>query len=156
MNDRSELITTSFNYLVDTYGFTVKMKEFDPMSMGNAIVVYNSKYVSIEIVIDRGQVLISIGKADMPRNTWFDITDVVSFFAQDIVVYEFIEKNKERTQEQAVMMQLDHLSIILQKYCSPILGGNLNSFPNIERIEKNRQNEMLKKFTRGEKNNKRN
>ncbi len=67
MNQHSfiERVRTSFQYLIDDYGFSVKDERYDPQSFGNSLVEFRSKETAIRLVLDRGQVLIDLGPTSM-------------------------------------------------------------------------------------------
>ncbi len=149
MNDRSDLIVQHFRYLIDEYDFKIEQKEFDPSAMGNAIVIFNSIKIGVEIVIDRDQVLISIGNRSDPRREWFEFSDVVKYFAPSMNnVYDFPEKTPDITWDEVVETQLTRLAVILRESCKPLLRGESLARTEIKKIEKERVDKMFGKFLR--------
>jgi hypothetical protein len=148
MNDRSDLIVQCFRYLIDEYGFKVERKEFDPNTMGNAVVIFKSTKIGIEIVIDRDQALISIGDQSDPRKLWFEFGDVVQFFAPFIDnVYDFPEETPETGNwDEIVEAQLNRLAAILRQYCEPLLTGEPLMKTEIKKVEEKRVAEMFKRY----------
>lgn len=150
MNDRADLIVQHFNYLVDEYGFRIERKEFNPGAMGDAIVVFTSANLGIEIVIDRNQVLLRIGDQSDPRGAWFEFSDVVKHFAPSLDnVYDAPEKTPERTWDDVVEAQLAKLALVLRESCTPLLRGESLAKTEIKKIEKKRVNQRFGKFFRG-------
>lgn len=150
MRDRAELIVQYFDYLTNEYRFHIERKEFDPQAMGNAVVVFKSLKFGIEIVIDRNQALISIGEQLDPRMQWFELSDVVKYYAPyEEGVYVFPDKTPENTWDDVVEIQLRRLSTILRQYCEPLLKGESWMKEEIKKIEKKRAGEILKKFGQG-------
>ena len=153
MSDRADLIVQHFGYLINDYGFRIERKEFDPQTMGNAVVVFKSSKFGIEIVIDRNQVLISIGEQLDPRMQWFEFSDVVKYYAPDAeAVYVFPDKTAENTWDEVVEIQLRRLATILRQYCELLLKGESWMKEEIKKIEKKRASEILKKFGQGSAN----
>ncbi len=150
MKDRADLIVQYFRYLVDEYGFKIEQKEFDPSAMGNAIVIFKSEKIGIEVVIDRDQVLISIGDQSDPRKEWFEFSDVVKYSFPSIEnVYNFTEKTADSTWDDAVESQLHRLSVMLLQYCEPLLKGKPLMRAEIKKIEEERVARMFGKFQKG-------
>lgn len=147
MDDRSDLIAKYFAYLVQEYGFHIERKEFDSQAMGNAVVVLKSSSIGIEIVVDRNQVLMSIGNLLDTRKQWFEFTDVVKYYAPSVDnVYIFPEKTHENTWDEIVESQLSRLATILRQYCEPLLIGKFWRKEEIEKIQENRKAELLRKL----------
>ena len=125
MDDRTDWIIQSFRYLIDEYGFHVDEKEFSPQMMGNAYVLFKSSKIGIEVVIDRNQVLISVGEQSEPRDKWFEFGDVLKYFAPSEVEYVFYERTDDMTWDEAVKAQLSRTSILLNRTCAPIIEGEI-------------------------------
>lgn len=147
MKNRVDLIIKNFDYLISQYNFHVDQKEFDPQTMGNAVVIFKSQNIGIEIVVDRDQVLISIGNQIDTREKWFDFSDVIKYYAPHIEkAYIFTEKTIETTWDDAVETQLVRLSVILRQYCESVLKGDGWAKEEIKKNEEKRKLEMIKKF----------
>jgi hypothetical protein len=144
MSDRAELIVQCFAYLVNDYGFHIEKKEFAEYAMGNAVVVYKSSLVGIEIAVDRGQVLISMGdQADQLRE-WFEFSDVLKYYDPSVEkAYILPEKTPEKTWDDVIEDQIKRLAIILRQYCEPFLKGDLSGGEQIKQIEKKRTAELF-------------
>ena len=138
-----ELIKEYFKFL-EKYGFSISRKKYSPEIMGNAEVIYQSPSVSVKIVIDRGQVLINIGKVSWLEKDWFEYSDVVSFFAPGEDAYIFPEEadNSQYTLE----IQLKRVASMLEKYCRKMLEGDFSMQNQIKEIETKRINKMLSSF----------
>lgn len=149
MSDRSDLIVTYFDFLIKEYDFRIARKEFDPETMGNAVVVFKSLKFGIEITIDRNQVLLSIGEHLDSRLDWFELTDVLKYYAPNIDsndVYFFPEKTQENTWEEIVTIQLGRMALLFRQNCGPVLKGEGWEKDKLREIEKERKAEMLKNF----------
>lgn len=144
MIDRADLIVKYFNYLVSEYGFRIEQKEFAPEVMGNAVVVFKSPTVGVEIVVDRDQVLVSMGDQKELRRQWFEFSDVLKHFAPSIKeAYIFPEKTSENTWNEVVEIQMRRLADILRQYCEPFLKGDLSGKEQIKQIEEKRTAELF-------------
>lgn len=147
MNDRAIMIRKYFYYLIEDYGFSVERMEFDPQAMGNAVLIFISSWLGIEIVVDRNQVLLSIGEHRAPREQWFEFLDVVKYFAPcENIEYIFPEKTSNNTWDEVVEIQLARLADILQRYCKPLLNGESLRITEIKKIEQKRVSELEGKF----------
>jgi hypothetical protein len=156
MTDNSDLILQYFGYLITDFYFHVEAKRFEPQVMGNALVMYKSSSVGIEIVIDRSQVLIALGDKMDSREKWFEYSDVLHYFSPSEVAYPDLSKLfKEKranhdsnadTWDEVLEFQLNRLAVMLRQYCEPILKGDLSMKKEIKEIENKRVTEMLKRF----------
>jgi hypothetical protein len=144
MTNRSDLIVQYFGFLVSEYEFRIEEKEFSPQAMGNAVVVFMSSAVGVEIVVDRDQVLIRMGSKKDQRKLWFEFSDVLKYFAPSIEkAYIFPEKTLENTGDEIVESQIKRLSSILRQHCEPFLKGDLSSKNRIKLFEEKRTAELL-------------
>ena len=125
MSDRTDWIIQYFGFLVNDYGFRVEEKEFTPQMMENAYVLFTSLKTGIEVVIDRNQVLISMGDKSEAKEFWFEFSDVLRYFAPSEVPYIFYERTDDMTWDEAVKAQLSRTSILLRCFCEPMLKGEL-------------------------------
>jgi hypothetical protein len=122
---------------------------YDPEMMGNAIVVFKSSKAGIDVVIDRNQVLMTLGDPMESRNEWFEFSNVLKYFAPSLEsAYVFTEKTVENTWDEVIETQLDRLALILRQYCEPILRGDLSMKEEIKKIQENRKAESLAKLRR--------
>lgn len=148
MIDHADLITQYFDYLVNEYGFHIERKEFAPETMGNAIVVFKSSVVGIEIVLDRDFVSICMGDQADPRRQWFEFTDILKYFAPSIEkAYIFPEKTSGNTWDEIVNSQMSRLAKVLRQYCEPFIKGDLSGKEQIKRIEEERTAELHEYLT---------
>jgi hypothetical protein len=107
-----------FSFLNDL-GFTIKEKEeVDPKAMGNGFFVFISSSAGIEIVLDRGQVLMEIGKASQDRKEWIDWSIISSVYSPTEKAYDF---------ELDIDSQVKRLSELLRKYCLGLLKGDFSN-----------------------------
>ena len=146
MLNHDDLIIRHFKFLMDEYGYHIEEKEFSPEAMGNAYVTFKSELIGIEIVIDRNQVLVTIGDQLQPRAEWFEFTDTLKYFAPLEIPYEFGEKTGANTWEDVIEFQLSRLATIFRQYCDPLLKGDLSMKAEIQLIEDKRVDEMLKRY----------
>jgi hypothetical protein len=144
MKDNSELIIQNLGFLTDVYNFRISRQEFDITAMGNAIVVFSSSKYNIEIVIDRNQVLISIGESKDNRDNWFEFVDVMKYYApHETDIYQFPEKTKFITTEDIITSQLTRLAQLIRHNCEPILLGKNWNKVELKKIEGNRTAEFM-------------
>jgi hypothetical protein len=149
MSNHADLIIHYFSYLVSDYGFRVEQREFDLATMGNAFVIFKSSRIGIEIVIDRNQVLLTLGDQMDSRKDWFEFSNVLRYFAPLLEnAYIFTEKTDNISWDEAVEIQLNRLASILRQYCEPLLNGDFSMRAGIEKIQKNRKTELLEEFNK--------
>ncbi|MBV6396395.1 MAG: hypothetical protein HFACDABA_01993 [Anaerolineales bacterium] len=147
MINRAELIIQHFDYLTDKYGFRVERKEFYPDAMGNAVVIFKSPVIGIEVVIDRNQALIRIGDQSEELGKWFEFSNVLSYFAPSLEkAYVFTEKTENNTWDQVVETQLKRLAEILLDCCESLLRGDLSGKERIKKIEHNRKIQLIEEL----------
>jgi hypothetical protein len=143
-----EIIKRYFKYLTDEYAFLIEREGYSPEAMGNAYIVFTSKLIAIRVVVDRGQVLIDIGKVALPEKEWFEFTDVIHYFNPGIKkVYAFSGVPLEK-QNFTIEAQVKHVSLILRQYCEPLLIGDFSMEDQIKEIERKRAKEMLEHFNK--------
>jgi hypothetical protein len=142
----SSLVRQHFRYLTDEYGFSITHDEYFPEHMGNADMVFMSPQIGIEIVLDRGQVLIDIGSVLQTRKEWFEFSDVIHFFASEIEpVYIFPQDFANY--QAAIESQVSRLAQLMRQYCEPLIRGDLSMQSGIRKIEHNRVARILEHFS---------
>ena len=92
----AEIISTNYQSLMDEYGFSIVREVFSPEIMGNVELILMSPMTGIKVVVDRNQVLVNIGDSSNPEDEWFELSDVVHFYAPTFLdVYIFPNKFPE-------------------------------------------------------------
>lgn len=110
-------VNTYFSFL-KSYGFSViEKEEVNTGAFGNGYFVFVSDAVGIEIVLDRGQVLMKIGKSVQDRQDWLEWTVVIAAYAPEVKAYDF---------ELDIDAQVGRISELLQRYCAKLLEGDFN------------------------------
>jgi len=147
MKDRADLIVKYFDYLTKNYNFNIVRKEFDHQAMGNAVVIFSSLPIEIEVVIDRDQAFIRISSKTDLKKEWFNFADIAKYYAPLLPeVYVFLDKTMNNSWDDVVEYQLQKLSQILDEYCKPILKGEFLAQAEIRKIEAERTKGLFKKF----------
>ncbi len=132
----SNAINKYFNFLFD-YGFSVYEKEEYSTAFGNGYYRFKSNITGIEIVLDRGQVLMVIGKILQERRDWLEWSLILKVYAPNIKPYDF---------EISVESQVKRISELLQQYCVTLLSGDFSDERLIAGIEDERGKQFLKRF----------
>lgn len=145
MMNNQDIIKTQFKKFSEKYGFSVMRELSSPEYMGNALVTYTSDIVGIEIVVDRDQVLVTIGKISWPEERWFEFTDVINYFAPDEDPYIFWDQ--ERNVQIDVETQVKRIIHLLEQHCGKLLEGDFSSAVQIKDLERRRVTEMLVSFS---------
>jgi len=149
MSDRADMLVHYFGYLVSDYDFRVEEKRYDPQVMGNAVVRFASPKLGVEIVVDRNQVLMSLGDPADVRKEWFEFSNVLRYFAPSVEnAYIFPEKTAENTWDEIIQAQASRLADILRQYCDQLLKGDLSMKVSIAKIQAARRLELLDKLRR--------
>ncbi len=149
MSDRSDLVIQYFNYLILEFGFHIEQKEFDPQIMGNTLITFISPEIGIEIVIDKNQVLLTIGDQKEIKEKWLEFTDVIHYFSPSEVPYIFYTQTDTVSWDEAVEAQLKRVAFMLRQYCTPLLQGDLTMKEKIKKIEAIRVSNMLERYKKG-------
>ena len=138
-------VEKEFSSLVSEYGFSPLQETYSPEIMGNSSITYLSDKTILIIVLDRGQVLMKIGESTKPRKDWFELTDVVRFFAADetMDVYQLSTKNPYDT--IPIEEQVSRLAMLTRNYCVPFLKGDFSMKKKIKDLEKRRSDKLLNK-----------
>ncbi|MEW5868719.1 MAG: hypothetical protein AB1894_05535 [Chloroflexota bacterium] len=117
-----QLIKQYFQYLMDEYGFCVDREQYSPDTMGNAEVVVKLDSTTVQVVIDRSQVLIKVGATEWSERKWLDFAAVARYFDPSLKeAYVFPE-----VAEMRVEIQLDRLAHMLRQDCEPVLRGDFS------------------------------
>ena len=140
----SEIIKTHFYNLMEKYGLSVLRESYSPKVLGNAEVVFTSDVAGIQVVVDRNQVLISIGNISWSEDSWFELTDVMGHYAPDQDAYIFLDK--EQNEQVSIEAQVIRTARILDEYCRPLLEGDFSHTDQIRDLEAKRVTEMKKRF----------
>ena len=132
-------INQYFSFLFD-WGFSIKEKEDENTNLfGNGYYIFVSNRVGIEIVLDRGDVLMSIGKIGQARTDWLDWSIILAAFDTQTNAYEF---------ELSVEAQVKHLGELLHLHGFEILRGDFSN-PNLHKqIVENLGHAFLDRFLR--------
>jgi hypothetical protein len=73
-------IQSHLHFLIDEFGFSITEARFD-QAMGNAVVIFAKNKTRIEVVRDRGQVLVSLGDEELDRWDWVEFAEAVKFLS---------------------------------------------------------------------------
>lgn len=146
--DYVDLIISKFTFLINQYSFEIDHQEFDLEFFGNTIVRFANQKTGFKVVIDRSEVTILLGEITDKDEDWFDIIDVVKFFAPQIDPVYIFPKNL--LPDESIQFQVERLSHIAQGYCVSILKGDFSMKAEIAQIRAKREqtfiNEMKRKY----------
>jgi len=110
-------INNYFDFLND-YGFSViEKEEVNTKVMGNGYFLFMSETTGVAIVLDRGQVLMNIGKSNQDRKDWLDWSIAIKAYAPDVKAYDF---------EMDIDSQVKRVSELLKQYCVKLLEGDFS------------------------------
>ena len=130
-------INNYFDFLFD-YGFSIYDKvEYDSDAFGNGYYRFRSETVGLEIVLDRGQVLMAVGKISQDRRDWLEWSHVLKAYASDVKAYDF---------DVDIETQVKRISELIQQYCTKLLGGNFGDESLLREIENTYGKNILKRF----------
>ena len=130
--NKIEIIKQNFQFLVDEFHFINTQDKHSPSNL-YAVIEYQTEYTQVIIALDRGQVLINIGKSSWPKKEFFDFTYVVNYFNPSIEeVYIFPEELKG---EDSIEFQAKRLSEIMHDNCQQILSGDFSMADQIKEME---------------------
>ena len=119
-------INNYFGFLND-YGFSILEKEeINTSAMGNGYYRFMSETTGIEIALDRGQVLMVIGKSQQDRKDWLEWSIILEAYAPDIKAYDF---------EIDIDSQVRRISELLKQYCAKLLEGDFSDETLLNVIE---------------------
>ncbi len=137
----TEILRTHLQSLIKEYGYSIVRERYSPEIMGNAELVLMSNITGIKFVVDRSQVLVNLGKVAWPEDEWFELSDVVHFYAPDIEVYIFPKGLQDHNEK--LELQVNRLVRILRQYCEPVLRGDYSHEDQIKEVERKRVEDML-------------
>ena len=130
-------ITKYFGFLLDS-GFSIYDKaEYDSGAFGNGYYRFSSGTVGIEIALDRGQVLVAIGKISQDRKDWLEWSHVLKAYASGVEAYDF---------DVDVETQVKRISELLQQFCEELLDGNFSDERLLREIEDAYGKNFLKQY----------
>jgi hypothetical protein len=139
-----EIIKAQFEQLAEKYGLAISDETSSPTSMGDARVLYLSDAIGLEVVVNRRQVLVTLGDPTGPDNSWFEWIDVINFYAPKEEVYVFWDKRRKKAVD--VETQAARIAHLLERYCRPLLEGDFSHAAQIRELERERVSEMRSRF----------
>jgi hypothetical protein len=111
-------INKYFNFLFG-YGFTIiEKEECNNSAFGNGYYWFESDTVGLEIVLDRGQALMKIGKISQEKRDWLEWSHILKAYAPDIKAYDF---------DIDIESQVRRISELLHQHCTKILAGDFSN-----------------------------
>jgi hypothetical protein len=141
MKNNLNSIKEYFNFLVVDYSYFIFQQKYSPEIMGNAVVIYKSVNIGVRVIVDRSQVFITIGSVTQSDRDWYDLIDIINYFAPQIEkIYEFPNNGPA---EESINIQLAHLKNLILKNCTTLLEGDTASLLRIEEIQHKRINHLL-------------
>ena len=139
MDPFPKAIKKYFSFLFD-HGFSIKEKEeINTSAFGNGYYVFMSNKVGIKIVLDRGQVLMTIGKVSQTRRDWLEWSIIVDAYASGLKAYYF---------DLDTDSQVKWLGELLEKYCADVLTGDFGNQNLHVQIEDRIGHSFLDRFLR--------
>lgn len=130
-------INKHFRFLLDS-GFSIYDKvEFAPGTFGNGYYRFRSKTVGLEIVLDREQVLVAVGKISQDRRDWLEWAHVLKAYAPSVEAYDF---------DVDIEAQVKRISELLRRYCTKLLGGDFCDESLLREIEDVYGKNFLRRF----------
>ncbi len=110
-------VTSYFSFL-NNYGFSIiEKEEINMEAFGNGYFVFQAQATGIELVLDRGQVLMKIGKTNQSRGDWLEWSIALAAYAPDLKAYDF---------DLDIDSQVKRISDLLQKYCTKLIEGDFS------------------------------
>jgi len=128
-----ERVKTSFQYLVDDYGFSIANERYDPQSFGNSLVEFRSETTAIRLILDRSQVLVDLGPISWNPNSWFSLSSVMEFLAPEAGESAYVFPETWESYYDMIDWQVNRLAHILRRYCSLVLTGQFDAWEELER-----------------------
>ncbi|MFZ5856092.1 MAG: hypothetical protein ACOYZ6_04615 [Chloroflexota bacterium] len=136
-NTFPDAVNKHSNFLINL-GFIVYEKlECDTSAFGNSYYRFKSEKVGIEIVLDKGQVLLKIGKISEDRRDWLEWSHVMKAYAPDVKAYDF---------DIDIEPQVKRISELAQQYCTKLLSGDFNDENLLRVIEDAYGKNFLRRF----------
>ena len=115
-------IQSHFRFLIDEFGFSIIEARYE-QEMGNAIVIFAMNKTRIEVVRDRGNVLISLGDESLNRWDWVEFAKAIEFLAGNKEpVYLTSSLNNVVSDD----VQVSHLATLMRAYCMQLLSGEMS------------------------------
>jgi hypothetical protein len=144
-----DTIESHFRFLFDDFSCSITTECYD-QTMGNAVVNFTNQYVCIEIVKDRGDILVSLGAPTISRWEWGEFADIIRFLSgnPEMVVYVLPAQDPNQTDES----QIARIALLMRKYCEPIFSGSITVRQLLAEMQSKRRQEtreFLNKFING-------
>ena len=100
--------------------------------------MFTSNAAGLEIVLDRGQVVMKIGKSVQNRQDWLEWAVVIATYAPEVKAYDF---------ELDIDAQVRRISELLQLHCAKLLEGDFNDDRLLRIIEDKIGKDFRKRFS---------
>jgi hypothetical protein len=129
-----------FQFLINEFGFSIIKESYNPeIKIGNGSVMYQSKFVTLEVVVDKTEVLLKIGQRRAPLEKRFDFLDVMKCFAPE-VEDAYLRSGITLTLKDSLVIEtrIRNIGTLLRKYCQPLLAGDFSMKANIKEVEEKR------------------
>ena len=135
-------IQNHLHFLIDEFGFSIAKALYD-QEMGNAVVIFAKNKTRIEVVRDRGQVLVSLGDEELKRWDWVEFAEAVKFLSgKSESAYLFTSSSIPLSEDA----QVSHLSALIRSYCEQLLSGEMSVIQLREAILTHRSQETRAHF----------
>jgi hypothetical protein len=122
-NNLKTNVHAAFQFLLDEYGYSIN-RELYEQEMGNAIVMFSRGNARIEVVKDRGQILVRFGNERLDQREWIEFAQAVQHFSKNLdPVYAFPPEYNEATESA----QIYHVASLMKMHCHPIVSGEISA-----------------------------
>jgi hypothetical protein len=129
-----------FQFLTNEFGFSIIKESYNPeIKIGNGSVMYQSKFATLEVVVEKTEVLLKIGQRKAPLEDWFEFQDVMKYFAPEVDdVYLRSGITLTLKDSLAIETRIRNMVALLRKYCQPLLAGDFSMKASIKEVREKR------------------
>jgi hypothetical protein len=115
-----------FRHLIDDYGLQVSSRRYDPDVMGNSVIILKSTKLSIQVLLDRGQVTLDMAAPSASVGPWFSLVRVLKCLGVEGSEAEYEFPETWDNYDAMIDLQVVRLARLVQQYCGDIVSGKLS------------------------------
>jgi len=131
-----------FSFLLHQFGFSIVEESYNQV-MGNAVIVFAKPPTCIEVVKDRGQILVKLGDERLGSREWIEFSKAVQFLSGiPGQVYCFPSDYNDETEDA----QVSHVPALMQQHCTLLLSGEMTIMQLREAMKAQREQELREHF----------
>jgi hypothetical protein len=134
-----KMVKKYFHFLEDDFHFFYYHQVDSPYME----IFFTSDKTGIRIVLDRGTVEVQVGKITDPLHKWFELVDIMRYFAPEI---NDVDKFVPILSTILIEEQLLQIASWIKTYCRPLLIGDFSREMEINEVRSQRIKDNIRRL----------